>query len=77
MVTARKHAVNIIPVSIADCERGFSQQNLIKSTHRNCLSTCSLKCLMKLSIDGPPVADFQYIEAFKIWSAKKTRRILD
>ena len=43
----------LLPVSTADYERGFSKQNLIKKTLRNCLSTSSLDNLMQMSVDGP------------------------
>ncbi|XP_053383125.1 E3 SUMO-protein ligase KIAA1586-like [Mercenaria mercenaria] len=66
----------ILPVSTADCERGFSKQNLIKTALRNSLSISSLENLMHLSIDGPPLADFPYKRAFKAWASAKSRRIL-
>ena len=69
-------AARFLILPVADCERGFSKQNLIKTSLRKSLKTSikSLDNLMKLSIDGPPGFSFPYKSAFK--SAKKSRRIM-
>ena len=67
----------VAPVSTADCERGFSKQNIIKTKLRNALGLKNLDNLMKLSIDGSSVGEEKLLtQAFKIWSEKKDRRIL-
>lgn len=66
----------ILPVSSADCERGFSKQNLIKTTLRNSLSNSCLDTLLVLSIDGPPLSSFPFKRSFKLWAASRNRRIL-
>ena len=43
----------VIPASTAACERGFSRQNLIKTSHRTSLSLETLDCLMFLSLHAP------------------------
>ncbi|KAK6168081.1 hypothetical protein SNE40_021979 [Patella caerulea] len=63
-----------IPVATADCERGFSRQNIIKNKYRNCLKTNTLCNLMVLSIGKVVTLDFE--KAFKKWASAKQRRIL-
>lgn len=62
------------PVSTADCERGFSRQNLIKTDVRSCLKPTTLENLMRLSINSGK-EEMDYEEAFRKWSSLKARRI--
>lgn len=62
------------PVSTADCERGFSRQNLIKTDVRSCLKPTTLENLMRLSINSGK-EEVDYEEAFRKWSSLKARRI--
>ena len=64
-----------LPVSSVDCERGFSRQNLIKSRTRSCLKNISLHRLLMISIEGPPLEQFDFQKALKVWTEAKTRRI--
>ena len=64
-----------IPVSSVDCERGFSRQNLIKTKLRNCLKDNTLHRLILLSVEGPPIAEFDFALAMKKWTNAKNRRI--
>ena len=48
----------LVPVSTAECERSFSAMNRIKTELRNRLKTTTLSCLMRISIEGPSVSDF-------------------
>ncbi|XP_053372821.1 uncharacterized protein LOC128546379 [Mercenaria mercenaria] len=66
----------VAPVSTVECERGFSKQNLIKTCLRNSLAMSALNNLMRISIDGPGLTDFDFGCAFKKWKTLKTRRIL-
>ncbi|KAI8490494.1 hypothetical protein Bbelb_317620 [Branchiostoma belcheri] len=43
----------LLPMHTADCERGFSTQNRIKTRLRNSLSVKRLDILMRISINGP------------------------
>ncbi|XP_070562439.1 E3 SUMO-protein ligase KIAA1586-like [Ptychodera flava] len=66
----------IIPVSTADCERGFSRYNLIKTKLRASLKVSSVSCLMTLAIEAPPLRDmntFNFHRAFQIWGMKNRR----
>ncbi|XP_046554759.1 zinc finger protein 862-like [Haliotis rubra] len=64
-----------LPVQTAICERGFSSQNIIKTSHRNRLSEKALKELMIISIEGPPVSTFDASKALEEFKTKKQRRI--
>jgi len=54
--------LEVLPVSSADCERGFSQMNLYHTSGRNRLLVSSVNDLLMLGINGPPLA---------FWNAEK------
>lgn len=64
-----------VPVQTAICERGFSVQNNIKTAHRNRLGDLRLRILMTISIEGPPIRDFDAKKALIEFKTKKNRRI--
>ncbi|XP_046340993.2 uncharacterized protein LOC124121908 [Haliotis rufescens] len=64
-----------LPVQTAICERGFSNQNMIKTSHRNRLGEKTLKELMIISIEGPPVSKFDAPKALEEFKTKKQRRV--
>lgn len=43
----------VLPISAAQCERGFSAQNRIKSKVRSSLSVTTLDDLVRISTEGP------------------------
>ena len=56
-----RHVINILmiyPVSNATVERGFSTMRRIKSDWRNKLQEKTLECLMRISIEGPTIEEF-------------------
>lgn len=57
----------ILPFSTAECERGFSQLNLIKNDVRNRLSTDTVNDLLMIKLYGPSLTDFSPDEAIKLW----------
>lgn len=57
----------ILPFSTAECERGFSQLNLIKSDIRNRLSTDTVNDLLMVKLYGPNLTDFCPDEAINLW----------
>jgi hypothetical protein len=65
----------LIPVSTAECERAFSAMNRIKTNLRNRLKTQTLDCLMRISIEGPPVSDFNFERAADLWGGMRNRRL--
>ena len=67
--------VLIPPIHTADCERGFSNQNLIKSKSRNRIGDAALNRLILLSFEGKPLEEFDFIESLSVWKAQKDRRI--
>ena len=66
----------ILPIATADCERGFSAMNRIKTTPRNRLKTTTLENLMFISIEGPNDPDkFDFSRAADKWGSMHNRRI--
>lgn len=59
----------ILPMSTADCERGFSALNRIKTDLRNRLSCKILNALMTISIEAPERDEFPFERTCSIWSA--------
>lgn len=59
--------IDTLPVSTAECERGFSQMNLICTDQRNSLLTTTISSLMMININGPPLHLFmpkQYVSSW-------------
>ena len=63
----------LIPVSTADCERGFSALARVKTKSRNSLSTVMLNSLMLLAIEGPAPDKFDFDAAYEIWMEQPRR----
>ena len=64
-----------LPVSTADCERGFSMMNRIKTDQRSRLKTSTLDKLIRLSSEGPSMDNFDYDAAVSLWAERRSRRI--
>ena len=60
-------AIQTIPVTSADAERGFSSMNLICSPERNRLTVQRTSNCLFVSLVGPPVADFSPRPYVKKW----------
>ena len=58
----------VIPISTATCERGFSAMKRIKTELRNTLTTRVLDCLIRISIDGPDLGNFDFDRAATKWA---------
>lgn len=65
----------VLPIATADCERGFSAMNRIKTTPRNRLKTETLEQLMFISIEGPPASKYDFARAANTWGSRGNRRI--
>ncbi|XP_006824225.1 zinc finger protein 862-like [Saccoglossus kowalevskii] len=65
----------IVPMSTADCERGFSALSRVKTTLRNRMCEKTLSNLLFITLEGPPVEDFPYDEAANIWASIRNRRL--
>ena len=65
----------LLPMSTADCERGFSTLSRVKTDLRNRLSSESLNNLLMVSIEGPAPDQFPYNQACNIWASWRQRMI--
>ena len=65
----------IMPYQTADCERGFSCQNGIKTARRSRLKESHLNTLMTIKIEGGNIQDFDFGQAINLWKNKKKRKI--
>lgn len=67
-----------MPLSTAECERGFSTLARIKTNQRNWLLNTTLSHLMMISIQGPTIADVtsEWCDAVtRMWFKQKDRRL--
>ncbi|XP_063797579.1 E3 SUMO-protein ligase KIAA1586-like [Pseudophryne corroboree] len=70
------HCIQTVPVSNAECERGFSVMNIIATKIRSSLSIPHLAELMMISICGPPLHLWNPVPYVKSWLAKGRRSAL-
>ena len=63
-------AVHTLPVSTAECERGFSRMNIICTPLRTCLTVKHISVLLFISINGPPLSNWQPLPYVKSWLAQ-------
>ncbi|KAK0134298.1 E3 SUMO-protein ligase KIAA1586 [Merluccius polli] len=61
-------AVNTVPISSAECERGFSQ--MICSDNRASLLPSTISSLLLLCLVGPPLTRFNLVPYVRSWIAK-------
>ena len=67
-----------LSVSTADCERGFSKYNFIKTKLRARVKPVNVGTLMLMSLDTPSLEDmetFNFSRAYTIWCNTKERFI--
>jgi hypothetical protein len=64
-----------LPVATADCERGYSAMNLVKTLLRTRLGTGRLIDLMRATIYNIPANEIAWEEVLKIWYSKRTRMV--
>lgn len=57
----------LIPISSAQCERGFSAQNRIKSDVRSSLHVSTTENLIRISMEGPELGEFDPTAAVLKW----------
>ena len=62
----------ILPMSTAECKRGFSLSNRVKTKLRNKLDISTMDDLMFSCCNGPSLIDFDPTSAILIW--EKARR---
>ncbi len=68
------HIYKVLPPHTSDCERDFSQMKLIKTDIRNRMGEDTLDYLLRINIAGPPIEQFPFGKAVKLWPEKKDRR---
>ncbi|ROI15239.1 Zinc finger protein 862 [Anabarilius grahami] len=70
------HIMLVLPVSSAICERGFSAQKRIKSDVRGSLHVDTVEDLIRISMEGPSLQEFDAKEAVQTWfsQGKMSRR---
>ena len=61
----------IIPFSTSPCERGFSAINRIKTKVRNRLNTSTVDTLLRISIEGPPITQFDFTHALELYKGAR------
>ena len=66
-----------LPISMADCERAFSTMRRIKTRLRSEMNNATLNHCMRISIEGPPLQEFDFNTAVETWSNLRKRRIFD
>jgi hypothetical protein len=64
------NAIELIPISNAECERGFSQMNLICNDLRCRLNVTTLSNLLFLKINGPNLNDLNVKKYVRSWILK-------
>jgi hypothetical protein len=62
-----KNVLNLIPISSAECERGFSQMNLICTKIRNRLNIEHISSLLFIKLNGPSLSKFNPLPFVKLW----------
>lgn len=67
------NSIATVPVSTAECERGFSRMNLVCTPLRSRLTVSHMSSLLFISLTGPPLSDFKPIPYVKSWLAAKRR----
>jgi hypothetical protein len=67
------NCIDTIPISTAACERGFSKMNLVCSPLRCQLSPENLAALMFVSLNGPPLQQWNPLPYVRNWLAKNRR----
>ena len=65
--------VNLLPISTASCERGFSKMNAVCTATRTRLSVPHMSCLMFISLTGPPLDRFEPLPLVKKWLVRHMR----
>ena len=69
--------LKVIPISSAGCERGFSQMNLHYTEVRNLLAINTVSDLLMVSINGPPLRDFNVRKYVVSWLKSGKHGALD
>ena len=66
----------VIPVHTADCERAFSTLKRVKTRLRSTMTNATLNHLLRISIEGPAIDQFDFDKAVSRWGSLRNRRLL-
>lgn len=70
-------AVKTLPVSTAECERGFSALNKVITSKRSKLSVKNVSSLLFLKINGSPLGSFNPTAFVRTWGVCGHREAMD
>lgn len=70
-------AIKTLPISTAECERGFSAMNRICTRERSSLATSRLSNLLWIWTNGPPVQMFRPGPYVRSWATNRHRLATD
>ena len=65
----------VIPINTSDCECAFSTMKRVKTRIRNRLISVTLDALLRISIEGPSLDEFDFESAVNKWSSITNRKI--
>ena len=65
----------VLPVSTADCERGFSCMNRVVTPLRNRLKTENIDKLLRISAEGGEICEFDFEKALSKWANMGQHRL--
>ncbi|XP_050391917.1 uncharacterized protein LOC126810731 [Patella vulgata] len=65
----------VIPSSSAVFQQGFTRQNVIKTKLRSCMTLKTLDELMRISMEGPTLQNFDPTSVLLKWKSKRNRRV--
>ncbi len=71
------NAVNTIAVSTSECERGFSQMNLVMTPQRASLAVKTVSSILVIKFNGPPLHLFNPSKYVDSWLLKKHHSATD
>lgn len=66
-----------IPLSNAEAERDFSKLKIVKNRLRNRLEARNLNNLLTISINGPPIDDFDFEKCAVSFKGSKKRKMFE
>lgn len=69
--------LEVLPISSAVCEQGFSQMNLYHTPGRNRLMTATVNDLMMIGVNGPPLCDWNVNKYVISWLKQEKHGALD
>lgn len=72
-----KHTLGTIAISSSECERGFSQMNLIVTSSRSSLLVRTTSALMFIRIVGPPLTQFNPSKYVDSWLLRGRHSAVD